>query len=424
MEPGQLIRWLSVIFTTLIGLCYAYQIVYLFIPFIIKRKNSKAPAEIIFHRYAVLIAARNEEGVLPYLIDSVRAQDYPPELIDIYVIADNCTDKTAEKAREKGAKIYERFDTSHVGKGFALSYLLESMKSDEVYENYDAFIVLDADNLLEKDYIKQMNLTFCEGYSVLTSYRNTKNFGDNWLSAGYGIWFLHDAVHRNLSRMLLGTSCAVSGTGFLVSRSVLDECGGWKYHTLTEDIEFYTDCVIHGRKIGYCRDAVFYDEQPTELRKSVRQRIRWTQGGIQVSFKYGRQLIGSIFRKRSLREKYSCFENLTMSFWGYSTSVLVMLFSLFTAFKVYRGDGVMMSVALSVAGFTISMLYTAALTVITEWNKIHASPWKKISAVFIFPIFMLSFIPPALCAVFKKFEWTPISHTSTVSVSEVKQAER
>lgn len=420
MEPGQLIRWLSVLLTALIGLCYSYQIVYLFIPFILKRKNIKSSGEVKLHRYAVLIAARNEEDVLPYLIDSIREQDYPTELTDIYVIADNCTDSTAEKAREKGAVVYERFDVSHIGKGFALSYLLEHMKSDGLYEKYDAFIVLDADNLLEKDYIRQMNLSFCGGYSVLTSYRNTKNFGDNWLSAGYGLWFLHDAVHRNLSRMLLGTSCAVSGTGFLVSRSVLDECGGWKYHTLTEDIEFYTDCVIHGRKIGYCHDAIFYDEQPTDFGKSVRQRIRWTQGGIQVAFKYGGQLISGIFRKRSFRERYSCFENLTMSFWGYSTSALVTLFSLFTACKFCRGDGVIMSIALSVAGFTLSMLFTAALTVATEWNRIHASPWKKLASVLTFPIFTLSFVPPALCAVFKKFEWKPISHTSAVSVSDVK----
>ena len=77
--------------------------------------------------------------------------------------------------------------------------------------------------------------------------------------------------------MLLGSSCAVSGTGFLFSREVLEQCGGWKFYLLTEDIEFSVVNILRGEKIGYCKDAVVYDEQPESFRQSCRQRMRWAK---------------------------------------------------------------------------------------------------------------------------------------------------
>ena len=109
----------------LIGLttvCYFYQIVYLVLPLLKKQKPLKWEK---YHRYAILIAARNEEAVLPHLLDSIHAQDYPAELIDIFVVADNCTDRTAEVARHHGAKVFTRFNKEKIGKGYALHFLLE-----------------------------------------------------------------------------------------------------------------------------------------------------------------------------------------------------------------------------------------------------------------------------------------------------------
>ena len=104
-----------------------------------------------------------------------------------------------------------------MGKGYALNWLLERIP----VKKYDGFLVFDADNLLRPDYLTEMNKTFSAGYSIVTSYRNTKNYGDNWISAGYGLWFLREARYLNGARMALGSSCAVSGTGFLFSRRVL-----------------------------------------------------------------------------------------------------------------------------------------------------------------------------------------------------------
>lgn len=169
----------------------------------------------------------------------------------------------------------------------------------------DAFIVFDSDNIVDSNYVSEINKTFNNGYQVITSYRNTKNYGDNWISSGYGLWFLREAMYLNQPRWKIGSSCGVSGTGFLFSSKVLEECGGWNFHLLTEDIEFTADCIVNNRKIGYCPKAMFYDEQPTSFKQSVTQRLRWSKGYLQVLGKYGKKLF-----KCALKGKFSVFDML------------------------------------------------------------------------------------------------------------------
>lgn len=94
--------------------CYAYQ--FLYIPIAWLKKQKPLPKGLL-HRYAVLIAARNEETVIGSLIESIKRQNYPADRIDIYVIADNCTDCTAKAAKSHSATVFERFDKVRIGKG-------------------------------------------------------------------------------------------------------------------------------------------------------------------------------------------------------------------------------------------------------------------------------------------------------------------
>ena len=121
-----------------------------------------------------------------------------------------------------GANVYERFNQVQVGKGYALQELLEHLEQDYP-QGFDGYFVFDADNILAPNYVEAMNRTFSDGHDIVTSFRNSKNYGDNWISAGYALWFLRESRYLNHARFLLGTSCAVSGTGFLFSRRVLEE---------------------------------------------------------------------------------------------------------------------------------------------------------------------------------------------------------
>ena len=136
------------------------------------------------HKYAAVISARNESTVIGELIHSIKKQNYPAELLDVFVVADNCTDNTAAVARRAGAIVFERFNRKEVGKGYALDYAFQRIEKDYAAAGYEGYFIFDADNLLDANYVAEMNKAFDSGCRVITSYRNSKNYDSNWISAG------------------------------------------------------------------------------------------------------------------------------------------------------------------------------------------------------------------------------------------------
>ena len=418
----EFVTYFNFLLALTISAAYFYQLVYLMYGII----SLKKPWIFIAgqeHRYAVMISARNEEEVIGELIASLKAQNYPKDKLDIYVVADNCTDRTADAAREAGAIVYERFDQVHKGKGFALGYLLHELRADVGESGYDGFFVFDADNIVDENFVAEMNKVFDTGdYAALTSYRNSKNFADNWISAGYGLWFMRETRFLNFPRMLLGTNCAISGTGFLISAGVVKENGGWPYHLLTEDIEFSANCALKGQRIGYCETAILYDEQPTTFRQSWDQRLRWSKGFYQVDFKYGLDLVKGCFTNRA--NKFSCYDMLMTVAPGMLLTLVMIamnLILLVTAFTepdyiarrvFHEATGALLSAGVM---FYISLFTFGLATTITEWRKIRAAAWQKILYTFTFPLFQFTYVPIALVALVTKVEWRPIKNTAISS---------
>jgi len=398
-------------------LCYLYQLYY--VPVALLKKEKPRLVEKL-HNYAVLISARNEEKVIASLIESINKQSYPLERITVFVVADNCTDNTAEYAACANAVVYERHNHIQVGKGYALSYLLEHIVEDYGIETFDGYFVFDADNILDRDYISEMNKVFSDGYHIITSYRNSKNYGDNWISAGYGLWFLRESRYLNNARMLLNTSCAVSGTGFVFSREILRKNGGWKFFLLTEDIEFSVHSIINGEKIGYCKDAVIYDEQPTDISQSWNQRLRWSKGYLQVFQRYGYKLM-----KESLKGSFSSFDMSMTILPAVFVTIIGLLINLSAAaMGVLAGTNGWISIYLAfgiLKNAYFTLLAFGLITTVTEWKNINTKAWKKILYVFTFPIFMLTYIPITIVAVFKNVEWKPISHNCNISIDDIRR---
>lgn len=390
-------------------LCYAYQFAYIPLAHLLRAKPHKKAT---LHRFAVLICARNEQTVICDLIDSLHAQTYPQDKLKIFVMADNCTDATACVARGAGATVYERFDTAHVGKGYALDALLRNIAHDEP-EGFDGYFVFDADNLLRPDYVERMNETFSDGSDIITSYRNSKNYGDNWISAGYGLWFLRESKYLNHARTLLGTSCAVSGTGFLFSRRVLEEQGGgWPFHLLIEDIEFSVSHILDGYKIALCPEAELFDEQPVTFRQSWRQRMRWSKGYLQVLRQYGGKLLAGIFKG-----SFSCYDMSMNILPAFVLSVLstVSNLSLLTL-QIANGAGAVeatLAILQMLGSMYLTLFVIGAITTATQWKKLHTAAWKKVLYAFTFPVFMFTYIPISIAALFAKVEWKPITHSVT-----------
>ena len=409
---------------------YFYQFIYIVIALIGDKKKKLDTYEAKkLHKFAFIIAARNEQAVIGNLINSIKQQNYPAELIDVIVVADNCTDDTAQIAREHGAICYERFNNMLVGKGYALDYCFNKIVEQfGDYTAYDGYFIFDADNVIDKNYVKEMNKVFDRGYNVITSYRNSKNYDTNWITSGYSLWFIREAKYLNNPRMMLKTSCAVSGTGFLVNSSIIKKNNGWKFNLLTEDIQFSVVNILEGEKIGYCESAMFYDEQPTTFKQSWNQRMRWSKGFYQVMFRYGRELIAMMFKKREMFVScYDMFMTLApATLLSIGCILLNLIFLAYGATDVHMLrrilPGTLGSIAFAGVNFYLLMFSIGFITLVTEWNKILAPANKKIKSLFTFPLFMITYVPISLVALVKKVEWKPIAHSISKSVEEIAAA--
>lgn len=405
------LRTINAVISALFFICYTYQ--FLYIPLVLAKKPKVLAVPARAHRYAVLIAARNEENVISGLLDSLRAQTYDMSLVTVFVAADNCTDSTAAIARAHGAVVYERFNQLNVGKGYALDFLLQHIGADYP-AGFDGYFVFDADNILAPDYIERMNEMFSNGHEIITSYRNSKNFGGNWISAGYALWFLRESRYLNGARTRLGSSAAVGGTGFLFSQRILDESHGWRFYLLTEDIEFSVYHILRGEKIAICESAVLYDEQPTDFRQSCRQRLRWAKGYVQVFLRYGGQLL-----RGAARGSWSCFD-ISMSILPafILTSLCLLANITLTVLGLMQGAGVwfaLRSLLECLGSILATLLVLGGITTVTEWHRIHATTAQKLVYTLTFPLFMLTYLPISLAALFMKVEWKPIHHSVRLS---------
>lgn len=415
-----------VIFNTIVGLvfsvCFLYQVVFFFIGLI--RGQVKIPPAKKQHTYAFFIAAHNEEAVIANLVKSIKDQDYPSELIDVFVVADACTDNTAQAAREAGAIVYERNDLSRKGKSWVMDYGFDRILR-EYPGKHEAFFIFDADNLLSRDYVTIMNDAFDQGYLALTSYRNSKNFGSSWISSAYATWFIREARYLNNARMICHTSCAVSGSGYLVSAKLIEGMKGWDFHTLTEDIQFSTFCAIHGVRIGYA-PAEFFDEQPVTLKASIKQRMRWTKGFYQVLFTYGHHMFKSIGKFH----RFAAYDMLMVVGPAMLLTLMCLLVNvtfiavgslshgfLATDAEIEMAIG---SIIMMLAYMYGTFFVMGLSTTITEWKHIHCpQKWRIFTNLFTFPLFMFTYVPLTVAALFLKVDWVPTPHDVSVTLDEV-----
>ena len=299
----------------IITIYWLYQMVVSFCSLIkLKDKPLKIDKE---HKFMAVIPAHNEEMVVGNLIESLQAQNYPKDKYDIYVIADNCTDDTAKVAKEAGAIVLKRFDENHKTKGFALNWFLKQKIEENA--DYDAFCVFDADNIVDKNFLENMNKKLCQGEEVVQGYRDIKNPNDSWISAGYAIfyWMMHRFYH--LARYNLGLSALLNGTGFMVKFDLVKP-NGWQTITLTEDIEFSLMNVIEGRRVGWSTDAIVYDEQPITFKQSWSQRSRWSVGHLQCMKYYTKDLANGVVKHKTLMN----FDGLLYMF-GIPIMILTLL---------------------------------------------------------------------------------------------------
>lgn len=364
------------------------------------------------HKFMMILPAHNESAVIGSLIESLQALDYPKELYDIYVIADNCTDNTAQIAKDLGAIVYERFDEKKKTKGFAMQWFL----NQKIKENadYDAFCVFDADNVVDKNFLNAMNKKLCQGEEIVQGYRDIKNPADSWISAGYALfyWMMNRFYH--LARYNLGLSPLINGTGFMVDFNLIKPTG-WDTITLTEDIEFSLKNIAKGRKLGWATDAIVYDEQPTEFKQSWSQRSRWTVGHLQCMKYYTKDLADGVIEHRTLMN----FDGLLYLMGIPMMIVTFLLLGINTIIFLAHGMSAGMLI-FNYAKYLIATLIvpvlTAVFVLIIEKKPIR----PMLKGIVLFPVFMGSWIIINIkCIIKPNTQWEKIEHKRNVKINDM-----
>lgn len=383
----------------------------------IKRKEDSLDQYPPQKKFAVIIAAYNEELVIAHIIDSLSKQNYPTQLYDIFVVADNCTDKTAEIAEKHGAIVYKRFNNEERGKGYALEWMFGKIYSME--DKYDVVSVFDADNLVSSNYLLEMNKQLLKGHSVVQGYIDSKNPFDSWITCSYSIAFWLANRIFQLPRYYLSLSCGLCGTGFCIDLKVLKKIK-WEATCLTEDLEFTMKLALKGMNVAWAHNAVVYDEKPLTLKQSWNQRKRWMQGHADCASRFLGPLFSKAFREGSLTAfdcavylfqpiRFIFIGLITMMLWIQTVSPVSPFFNLKYLFPVEVWYI-----------FVILQFFYGPAVIIAE-KKFN---FKVLLGFLIYPFYCLTWVPITIQGFLSKNnrDWNHTAHTREISINELENA--
>jgi 1,2-diacylglycerol 3-beta-glucosyltransferase len=230
-------------------------------------------------RFAILIPAHNEAVLIGRVLENVRGLDYQSALADVYVVADNCSDQTAVLARARGARVYERYNRTEQGKGFALHWLLEQVQAEG--RDHDAYVVLDADSVVAPNFLRCMDARLEAGSQVVQAYYSVLNAQESPVAALRSVALAALHYLRPLGRAAFGLSCGLKGTGMCFAAPVLEQFT-WRWYTLAEDVEFHLALVQEGIRVDFAPETSVLAEMPTTFDQASSQNARWERGRLQL----------------------------------------------------------------------------------------------------------------------------------------------
>lgn len=259
----------------------------------------QAPQPLVF-----LVPAHDEEMLVQRTVRSLRGQDYPADLLTVAVIADNCTDRTAERAREAGALVLERQSATDRGKGYAIAWALETLP----LEQWAAVVIVDADTILDPAYsLELMRFAPLEEKAV-QSYDGMSNEFENWLTRLAGLLTRSRYGIAMPLKVRAGLNVPLTGDGTVLGTRLLRQ-EPWRVETITEGWELFARYTLRGQRIHYAGGAKLYAQETRSLRQSRSQRERWTAGRFAVLRLYWREILTG--RGVSLLERLDLLAELT-----------------------------------------------------------------------------------------------------------------
>lgn len=356
-------------------------------------------------RYCILIPARYESKVINNLLLSITKQTTKINPKDIYIIVESIKDKTVDIAKQYNMNIILRENLSLKRKGYALNDAVTYILKKQIH--YDAYFIFDADNILDKDFIKNMEKSINEGYDIAIGYRNTKN-SNTLVSASSALTFSMINTMLNERKNKYHNNLTISGTGYYIKGSIIEEWNSFPFHSLTEDYELTLYAILHNLTTTYNKKAIFYDEQPDNFNISLKQRTRWVKGYFEARKKY----INKISKSETKNDPN--FASKVNAFLGVTPYIYIIIGLLIILVNILITKGI--TTFLCYLTIFLLLIYTVLVlfTIIMlkkEKNSLNISKSMKIKVIFYNPIFMLSYIICLLRSIFiKDIKWDKIDH--------------
>jgi cellulose synthase/poly-beta-1,6-N-acetylglucosamine synthase-like glycosyltransferase len=368
------------------------------------------------HRFALVIAARNEALVIANLIHSLKQQNYPASLYEIFVIPNHCTDDTEAIARKAGASILH-CSADVKSKGEVLSHAFQYFMSSQ--DHFDAYCIFDADNLAGPDFLKEMNDLLCAGIKAAQGRRESKNPSDSVISSCYTIYYNNLNRFYNHARNAVGLSSVVNGTGFMFHHDVIRRLGGWNTVTLTEDLEFSALCSLNGINIHWAPRAVFFDEQPLTFLQSWHQRKRWSSGMQQCLSKYWKALLSDAIKNKNPNSSdiLLMFLATHIQVIGFFSFLMTLsLTAMHISYNLFPQTDLAFRLLVSFDTSYFSTVIIAVAALLLE----RKNPLKHLRGILFTWLFLASWIPiNCLCLVRKTDHWRQIDHVKSISLKDI-----
>lgn len=393
-----MIRIISEIIITISILTLLYK-------YLIMKKNTNYPQkEKKGHNYAILIPARNESLVIEKLLISIENQTKKIKPEDVYVIVETKKDKTVSIVEKHKMTIVYRKNLNKKRKGFALDDAIkEILKSNK---KYDAYFIFDADNILDKNYIKEMTKSFDEGYDIGIGYRNTKN-SKNLVSAASALTFSMINTIGNKRKSKYTNNLIISGTGYYIKGTIIESWKGFPFNSLTEDYELSLYSILNNLTTTYNDSAIYYDEQPEIFDVTITQRSRWVKGYFDARRNYIHKIRKSISKKdKNYASKITALIGVNPLI-TLIIGILLLLIDSITSFKNF-----IISLLIIFILIYITLMIFTYIIIKKEENKLNIKV-SKILLIFYNPFYLLSYIYCLYIAVTKKdLGWQEIKHTN------------
>lgn len=301
------------VLSTLLWLIAALPTAYLYVLALASlRRRPIGPRPAPATRFAIVIPAHDEAGVIGRTVAALRQADYPAPLFDVHVAADHCTDGTAEAARAAGAIAHERVDGPRTGKGAALAWALQRILGPggrggvsppgsgrggvSPPLQYDAVVVFDADTVVAPDFLRVMDARVAGGDRAVQGQHRISNPADSWYAALASAMMLVQNRLQNQGRSNLGLSAFNMGDSICLDAALLAEIGWGEGLTEDYDLRFYL--LARGVRIVYEPAAVGQGEAPVSWAVARRQRERWLAGTFSSSRRHRAELLRLALQRR------------------------------------------------------------------------------------------------------------------------------